>query len=154
MINITRRHILAASLSLASVTAVAPQVFAQQRRATMPPIRHVFVIVLENQGFDTTFNAHSRAPYLADTLRRAGAFLRQYHGTAHYSLGNYLAMIAGVAPTPKTQIDCPHFDDFVETGARWATGRRWVRISSARRYHHQPARGEAPDVGRLHGGHG
>jgi hypothetical protein len=82
----------------------------------MPPIRHVFIIVLENQGFDTTFNPHPRAPYLADTLRLAGAFLRQYHGTAHYSLGNYLAMIAGVASTPKTQIDCPRFDDFVETG--------------------------------------
>jgi hypothetical protein len=72
--------------------------------------------VLENQGFDTTFNPHSRAPYLADTLRKAGAFLRQYYGIAHYSLGNYIAMISGIAPTPKTQIDCPHFDDFIQTG--------------------------------------
>ena len=107
MIRSGNQLLLAASLSFA-ITATATHAFAQQRRAPMPPIRHVFVIVLENQGFDTTFNGHSRAPYLADTLRRAGAFLRQYHGIAHYSLGNYLAMIAGVPPTPKTQVDCPH----------------------------------------------
>ena len=116
MTSLGQRLLLAGSLIFASATDTATHALAQQRRAPMPPIRHVFVIVLENQGFDTTFNAHPRAPYLADTLRRAGAFLRQYYGTAHYSLGNYLAMIAGIAPTPKTQIDCPHFDDFVETG--------------------------------------
>src|SRR5713101_1946993 len=116
MITLSQRLLLAASLSLATITATATHAFAQQRRAPMPPIRHVFVIVLENQGFHTPVSAQSRAPYLADTLRRAGAFLRQYYGTAHFSLGNYLAMTAGVAPTPKTQIDCPHFDDFVETG--------------------------------------
>jgi hypothetical protein len=116
MKSIGQRLFFASALFCAAAIATAPDAFAQQRRAPMPPIRHVFVIVLENEGFDTTFDAHSRAPYLADTLRLAGAFLRQYYGTAHYSLGNYLAMIAGVAPTPKTQIDCPHFDDFVETG--------------------------------------
>jgi phosphatidylinositol-3-phosphatase len=116
MMSIGQRLALTSALFFSAASATATHSFAQQRRAAMPPIRHVFIIVLENQGFDTTFNAHSRAPYLADTLRLAGAFLRQYHGTAHYSLGNYLAMISGVAPTPKTQIDCPHFDDFVETG--------------------------------------
>jgi hypothetical protein len=114
--RLTSRLIFTASVAFAGSMASATSASAQQRRAAMPPIRHVFVIVLENQGFDTTFNAHSSAPYLADTLRMAGAFLRQYHGIAHYSLGNYLAMISGVAPTPKTQMDCPHFDDFVETG--------------------------------------
>ena len=111
--RLTSKLILAASVSIAASAASAP---AQRRPSAMPPIHHVFVIVLENQGFDTTFNAQSRAPYLADTLRKAGAFLRQYHGIAHYSLGNYLAMISGVAPTPKIQIDCPQFDDFVQTG--------------------------------------
>jgi phosphatidylinositol-3-phosphatase len=111
-----RRLVLAAVLAFAALAASATIAFSRQRRAPLPPIRHVFVIVLENQGFDTTFNAQSRAPYLADTLRKAGAFLRQYYGIGHYSLPNYVAMIAGVAPTPQTQIDCPHFDDFVETG--------------------------------------
>lgn len=114
--RLTSRLIFPAAVVFAASMTSAISVSAQARRAAMPRIRHVFVIVLENQGFDTTFNANSRAPYLADTLRMAGAFLRQYHGIAHYSLPNYLAMISGVAPTPKTQIDCPHFDDFVETG--------------------------------------
>ena len=114
--RLTSRLPVATSLAFAALAAPAPYASAQARNAAIPPIRHVFVIVLENQGFDTTFNSHSRAPYLADTLRKAGAFLRQYHGIAHYSLGNYLAMISGVAPTPKVQIDCPQFDDFVQTG--------------------------------------
>ncbi len=105
-----------AALALVTLALATTHAFAQQRRPALPPIRHVFVIVLENQGFDTTFNPNSRAPYLADTLGGAGAFLRQYYGIGHYSLPNYLAMISGVAPAPKTQIDCPHFDDFVETG--------------------------------------
>jgi hypothetical protein len=111
-----RSVLLSASLlfsTLIGTTAVAP---AQQLQRRMPPIRHVFIIVLENEGFDTTFNAHPRAPYFADTLRKAGAFLRQYYGIGHYSLPNYLAMIAGVPPTPKTQVDCPHYNNFVETG--------------------------------------
>ena len=110
-----KRHLISASIVLASLTLPGARAFSQ-RRTAMPPIHHVFVIVLENKGIDTTFNPHSAAPYLADTLRKAGAFLSQYHGIGHYSLPNYLAMIGGVAPTPKTQIDCPGFDDFVQTG--------------------------------------
>ena len=36
--------------------------------AAAPPIRHVFVIVLENKGFTETFGATSPAPYLSKTL--------------------------------------------------------------------------------------
>ncbi len=111
-----QRPILAAALAFVALATSATIALSRQRRPALPPIRHVFVIILENEGFDTTFNANPRAPYFADTLRKAGAFLRQYYGIGHYSLPNYLAMISGVAPTPKTQIDCPHYDDFVETG--------------------------------------
>ena len=115
------RLLLVAAVVAAEIIARAVPAAAQQRRPAMPPIRHVFVLVLENEGFDTTFNDRSRAPYLADTLRKAGAFLRQYHGIGHFSLDNYLAMIAGVPPTPQTQRDCPTFTDFVETGVRVAS---------------------------------
>jgi len=80
------------------------------------PITHVFVIVLENKGFTTTFGPGTRAPYLADTLTKAGAFLRQYYGIGHASLDNYIAMISGIAPTPETQADCGVFADFKQTG--------------------------------------
>jgi hypothetical protein len=116
MIRTGQRAAFAALLAISALALTATHAVSRQRRAALPPIRHVFVIVLENEGFDTTFNANPRAPFLADTLRKAGAFLRQYYGIGHYSLPNYLAMISGVAPTPKTQEDCPHFDDFVETG--------------------------------------
>ena len=82
----------------------------------MPPIKHVFVIVLENEGFDTTFAPTTPATYLADTLVKQGALLRQYHGIGHFSLDNYIAMISGMPPTAQTQIDCPQFVDFTQTG--------------------------------------
>ncbi|MGH7690869.1 MAG: alkaline phosphatase family protein, partial [Gemmatimonadaceae bacterium] len=81
-----------------------------------PAVKHVFVIVLENESFETTFGARSPAPYLADTLTRAGGFLRQYYGIGHSSLDNYIAMVSGIAPTPQTQGDCGRFVEFVQTG--------------------------------------
>jgi len=81
-----------------------------------PPIKHVFVIVLENEGFDTTFGPQSKAPYLSKTLTRSGVLLNQYYGTGHASLDNYISMISGQAATPETRNDCQTFQDFVATG--------------------------------------
>jgi phosphatidylinositol-3-phosphatase len=81
-----------------------------------PPIGHVFVIVLENEDYETTFGSGSAAPYLADTLVAAGALLRQYYGIGHYSLDNYIAMISGIAPDHETQEDCETYGEFIETG--------------------------------------
>ena len=80
------------------------------------PIDHVFVIVLENQGFETTFGARSEAPYLARTLTRRGVLLEQYFGIGHFSLDNYLAMISGQAASPETRDDCETFADFSASG--------------------------------------
>jgi hypothetical protein len=80
------------------------------------PIDHVFVIVLENQGYETTFGPHSPAPYLAKTLARRGVLLERYYGTGHFSLDNYLAMISGQAATPETRDDCETYADFVAGG--------------------------------------
>ena len=87
-----------------------------QAAESAPPIRHVFVIVLENEGFDETFGPESAAPYLSHTLAAQGALLTQYFGTGHNSLDNYLAMISGQAATPETRADCRTFEDFVQTG--------------------------------------
>jgi len=100
--------LLAAACLIASCKSMPPS-----RRAE---IEHVFIIVLENKGFDTTFRPGTDAPYLADSMPKQGALLRQYYGIGHFSLGNYIAMISGIAPTIQTQSDCPRFDDFVETG--------------------------------------
>jgi hypothetical protein len=83
---------------------------------TLPPVGHVFVLVLENEGYDKTFGPKTEAPYLARTLPRLGAKLTQYFGTAHASLGNYLAMISGQAGNPDTQADCRIYAEFAATG--------------------------------------
>ena len=87
-----------------------------ERDNALPPIRHVFVIVLENKSYAKTFGPGSEAPYLADTLVKAGALLRQYYGIGHSSLDNYIAMISGQAPNPETQADCGRYTEFVQEG--------------------------------------
>ena len=97
-----------------SKTAPAPRTLktAAAARASKRPIRHVFVIVLENESASSTFGPHPPAPYLAKTLRSQGAFVPKYYGIGHNSNDNYIAMISGQAPNPQTQADCPEFDNF------------------------------------------
>jgi hypothetical protein len=85
-------------------------------RGDASPITHVFVIVLENEAYNTAFGVGSRAPYLARTLTAKGVLLRQYFGTGHLSVDNYIAMISGQATTPQTQLDCQVYADFTLTG--------------------------------------
>jgi phosphoesterase family protein len=79
-------------------------------------IKHVFVIVLENEGFDVTFGPNSKAPYLSQALTSQGVLLSQYFGTGHVSLDNYVAMLSGQAATPQTRNDCFTYADFLPTG--------------------------------------
>lgn len=79
-------------------------------------IRHVFVIVLENEGFEKTFGTSSKAPFLSKTLTAKGVLLNQYFATGHVSLDNYVAMISGQAATNETRSDCQTFADFALTG--------------------------------------
>jgi hypothetical protein len=104
---------LVALLVLAVLSSAAP---AAPTPDAGPRIGHVFIIVLENESYATTFGAKSAAPYLAKTLRAKGALLENYYGIAHYSLGNYLALISGQAPNPATQDDCETFTAFSATG--------------------------------------
>ena len=78
----------------------------------LPPIRHVFMLLLENQSYSVTFGSASPAPYLGHTLPAQGALLKQYYAIGHASLDNYLALISGQAPNEVTQLDCADFADF------------------------------------------
>jgi phosphatidylinositol-3-phosphatase len=108
-------------LGWASVGVVSGHVVRAQQSAQQPPsaspIKHVFVIVLENESYATTFNDSSPAPYLADTLVRRGALLREYYGVGHNSLDNYIAMISGQAPNNFTRADCPVYKEFASRAA-------------------------------------
>jgi len=82
----------------------------------LPPVRHVFVIVLENEGYADTFEDPSADPYLATTLPHEGALLTQYYAVGHESNDNYVAMVSGQAPNPQNQADCQLYSDFTPTG--------------------------------------
>jgi hypothetical protein len=88
------------------IPAVVLALAVPARAEVLPPVKHVFVIVLENKDYDQNFGPDSQAPYLAKELTAKGQLLRQYYGTSHVSLGNYITMISGQAPNPDTQGDC------------------------------------------------
>lgn len=84
-------------LCLAAGSACAGELVGE----TLPPIRHVFVIVLER----------TNAPYLSRTLRPRGALLENYYAIGHSGLVNYIAMVSGQAPNPWTQRNCRNVDE-------------------------------------------
>ena len=75
-------------------------------------VRHVWVIELENQGYQQSFGTPSADPYLARTLPRMGALLESYYGIGHSSAANYIALVSGQAPSLGTQADCPLWTPF------------------------------------------
>jgi hypothetical protein len=86
--------------------------------AAAPAVRHVFVINLENKGYDQTFGPSSPAPYLSRDLRAKGQLLTQFYGVAHNSLPNYIAQISGQRPNPQTQGDCQVYSEDMGTPCR------------------------------------
>jgi hypothetical protein len=108
------------STAASSTTGASPTSAASS--GGLPPIRHVFVIVLENEGYDNTFGAPFNDSYLASTLPSAGALLTNYYGIGHFSNDNYVAMISGQAPNPANQADCLQFVDFPATATVAADG--------------------------------
>ena len=77
----------------------------------MPDIQHVWIVVLENKDYEDSFGKDTEAPYLAHELTKAGQLLRNYYGTSHLSLGNYITMVSGQAPNADTQADCQNYSE-------------------------------------------
>jgi hypothetical protein len=91
----------------AVLIAVVLAVVCAAPAAALPPVQHVFVIVLENKNYEQSFGPGSPTPYLSKDLPAKGKLLTQYYGTSHASLGNYITMVSGQAANPMTQADCP-----------------------------------------------
>jgi hypothetical protein len=108
-------RVLCCAIALALTLTLAPQALASKRAFRPPRVRHIFVIVLENQGYAATFGTPSADPYLAQTLPGRGALLEQYFATGHASNDNYVSLVSGQPPNAQNQGDCPAFDNF--TGA-------------------------------------
>lgn len=85
---------------------------AKTRAFKLPHVQHVWVIVLENQDYASTFGDPSADPYLAQTLPAQGALLQDYYATGHESNDNYLSLVSGQPPNAETQSDCQLFSDF------------------------------------------
>ncbi len=119
-----RRLLLILTAALLTVTGLTGSATARPgpSSAYLPPAHHVFVVNLENKGYDETWGPASAAPYLSQTLRAQGVLLTQYYGTSHNSLPNYIGQISGQGPNPQTQGDCQDYSDFVSTGTDVAPG--------------------------------
>jgi hypothetical protein len=120
-VMLRRPRFLLCAAVFALVAAVATGVVSQhaeraQAAAYPPPVGHVFVINLENKGYDETWGSGSQAPYLSQTLRSQGNLLSQYYGIGHESLDNYIAQISGQGPNIATQGDCQTFSPFAMAG--------------------------------------
>jgi hypothetical protein len=70
-----------------------------------PPIKRVFVYVMENTSYDKVVGNTKEAPYL-NALIKQFALATNYTGTGHASLDNYIAMTSGQPPNPATMGDC------------------------------------------------
>jgi hypothetical protein len=75
-------------------------------------IKHVWLIILENKSYDTTFTGLNKNTYLWRTLPKQGVLLKNYYGTGHDSQDNYITLSSGQAPQPDVQNDCPYYDRF------------------------------------------
>ncbi len=104
-----------AGLGLAALALAAGSAAAAERPFRVPPVRHVFVIVLENESYETTFGNPAADPYLAQTLPAEGALLTNYYATGHESNDNYISLVSGQPPNAENQADCQVFSEW--TGA-------------------------------------
>jgi phospholipase C len=100
--------LLVAACSSGSTSNPLPTV-TKPTNASLPGIKHVFIIILENQSYSNTFGATMPVPYLTQTAAAAGETLMNYYGTSHFSLGNYVSLVSGQAVTTANQDDCTSF---------------------------------------------
>jgi phosphatidylinositol-3-phosphatase len=77
----------------------------------LPPISHVFLIVLGEQGYEDTFGADSTSTYFSKTLPEQGELLSNYYAVAPGDLSNEIALLSGQGPTVQTAANCPEYAD-------------------------------------------
>jgi hypothetical protein len=82
----------------------------------LPPIKHVFVIVLSDEPYASVFGPASSAPYLSGALEHQGELLTRYDAVAHGGLADGVALLSGQGPTLETEADCPTYAEITPTG--------------------------------------
>ena len=118
--SVAAAGLLACSSGAATGSDRAPATPSADRVAvaTSANVRHVFVIVLENEDYTASY-VDNKNPWLGHKLQTQGTLLTQYYATGHLSNDNYIAMISGQAPNPSTSGDCPNYNDFQPSPAQF-----------------------------------
>jgi phosphatidylinositol-3-phosphatase len=81
----------------------------------LPPVTHVFLVVLGDRGFEETYGEGAQATYLSQALREQGELLENYYAVTQGDLANEIALLSGQGPTPATTEDCPEYADLTST---------------------------------------
>ncbi len=97
-------------------------------------IKHVWLIILENKSYDASFTGLNNNTYLWKTLPSQGVLLKNYYGTGHDSLDNYISLASGQAPLTDDQSDCPDYDSItgsIDTSGNLDSNSNYGQLASA-----------------------
>ena len=75
----------------------------------LPPIKHVWVITLGDQSYNTSFDVTSGNTYFSQTLPAEGALVPEYYASSASDLSSEEAMISGQGPTNASMNNCPTY---------------------------------------------
>jgi hypothetical protein len=82
----------------------------------LPPLKHVFVIMLSDEPYASVFGPASTAPYVVHTLEHKGELLTHYDAVAHDGLADELALLSGQGATAETAANCSNYTEITPTG--------------------------------------
>lgn len=85
--------------------------------AKLPPIKHVFVVMLDDEPYATAFGPASPAKYLIGTLEKQGELLLRYYAVAHEGLADEMALLSGQGPTEATAANCLTYSEIPATSS-------------------------------------
>jgi hypothetical protein len=88
-----------------------PPLVEEELPTGLPEVKHVFVIMLGENGYEETFGEGSQSRFLSEELPAQGELLSNYFAVTKGELANQIALISGQGPTPETQSNCPHYAD-------------------------------------------
>jgi hypothetical protein len=100
-----------AIVAAAAAVGVGPSASPAGASTTVPHLKHVFTIVLENSRYEDIVSADGRAamPYLTG-LSKQGVSLAGMRAIDHFSLPNYIAMTSGLEGNALTKADCFNYN--------------------------------------------
>ena len=117
-----RFNCVVCSISLLFIVFATRDLSAQNSRSNLKNFQHVFVIMMENTGFDTLIG-NPNAPFINAAAAQYG-LANNYFGVTHPSQPNYIAATSGslngVLDDNDTTIDVPNIVDQLEShGKTW-----------------------------------